>query len=453
MKRLTYSYYLKQSNKLSPEERTKKEPVWVRISLPSFKIDGKPTSQCQYVNLGVVVKPIYFGTITSSGKGISYCKDVVNGHLIPTSDFRKKQIKFDAVMTSLFNRYEYEHPENHEIIDFIVKTFAYDPMANTRTVTSVHSFIEKHVIFLKSIKGTGRNESVSDNTLRQFPVINRLIDSYDNYTGKKLTFSNLTEERYYALWRHANDTYEKKYGAHYKPRTLSTYQGCLLRICAKAQYDGEKLGMVINHEKLKIDLTKVKLDNSKVDLHLKEDKLRDIINHRFENKTWENTRQYIILAALTGMRTQSMSWCSGQPIAKCTKHGYSYIDSEQCKTGTECFIPLPDCVKKLCINDHFPVFNYSSVTYNKTIKKILAYFNVPQSKDFSKHNLRSSLVTNLANNLLPLDKIALITHPKKIESTTAVSIYVRVEKLYRAEIFYLEAKKIVDRNKTTLFKY
>jgi hypothetical protein len=432
MKKLTYSYYLKPSNKLSPEERTKKEPVWVRISLPSYKIDGKPTSQCQYVNLGVVVKPMYFGNITSSGNGISYCADVVKGHLIPTYDFRMKQIKFDAVMTSLFNKYEYEHPDNQEIIDFIITTFAYNPMENTRSVTSIHSFIEKHVIFLKSIKGTGRNESVSENTLRQFPVINGLIDSFDNFTGKKLTFSNLTEERYHALWQFANDSYEKEHGAPYKPRTLWSYQGCLLRMCTIAQSEGEKMGMVISYKKLKIDLTKVKLDNSKVDLYLKEDKLRDIINHKFENKTWENTRQYIILAALTGMRTQSMSWCSGQPIAKCIKHGYSYIDSEQGKTGTECFIPLPYCVKNLCVNDHFPVWNYSSVTYNKTVKKILAYFNVPQSKDFSKHNMRSTLVTNLANNLLPLDKIALITHPKKIESTTAVSIYFRVENLYRA---------------------
>ncbi|UQD55763.1 site-specific integrase [Flavobacterium sp. K5-23] len=453
MKRLTYNFYLKPSSKLPLEKRTKQEPVWVRISLPSYKVDGIPTSKCQYVNLGVSIKPTYFGNITKSGNGITYSSKVVNEHLIPTFDFRKNQMKFDAVMTSLFNRYEYEHPENHEIIDFIVKTFAYDPMANTRTVSSVHNFIEKHVIFLKNIQGTGRSECLSHNTVRQLPVVNSIINLYDTHIGSKLTFAKLTEQIFHDLWKFANDNRIKKIGVPYKPRTLSSYQGCLLRMCTLAQENGEKLGMIANHKKLKIDLKKVKLDNSKVDLYLKEDKLLEIINHKFENKTWENTRQYIILASLTGMRTQSMSWCSGQPIAKCTKHGYSYIDSEQGKTGTECFIPLPYCVKKLCVNDHFPVWNYSSVTYNKTVKKILAYFNVPQSKDFSKHNLRSTLVTNLANNLLPLDKIALITHPKKIESTTAVSIYVRVEKLYRAEIFYLEAKKIVDRNKTTLFKY
>lgn len=453
MKRLTYKYYLKPSNKLSPKERTTKEPVWVMVSLPSYKVNGQVTPSRQYLNLGVTIKPDYFGSITTRGKGITYTKEIVDSNLNTTSDFRNMRTKFDGVMNSLYNKYEYDQPENHEITDFIIQTFAYDPTKNNRNVVSIHSYIESHVTFLKSIQGTGRSEEVCKNTIRRFPVINNLIDAYDTSTKKKLTFSKLTEEKYYALWEHANDAYKAKTGAPYKPRTLLSYQKALLDICNNATSQGEKLGMENNSKKLLIDLDKVEIDNTKVNLYLTEEKLLEIANHTFDDKAWENTRKYILIAACTGMRSQSMKWCSGQPILKCKKHGYKYIDSEQGKTGTECFIPLTECVKNLCVDDKFPVFKYSGVTYNKTIKKILQYFNTAQFKDFSTHNMRSSLVTNLANNLVDLETIALITHPKKIKTSTSVDIYVRSTKLYRSEIFYLEASLIQGRNNATIFKY
>lgn len=452
MKRLTYRYYLKPSNKLLPARRVNKEPVWVRVSLPSCKIDEKSRSEYQYVNLGVDVKPKYFGHATKSGKGITYCKEVVDSNLIPTSDFRKMRSKFDVVMDSLYNKFQYMHPENHEIKDYIEETFAYDPMKSTKNINSISNYIENHVAFLKSIKGSGRSESVKDNTIRKFPVVRKIIDAYDLSTGKKLTFNTLTEAKFHDLWKHANEAFESKTNAPYKPRTLFSYQACLLDICSKAQSSGEKLGLTI-HKKLKIDLTKVKLDNEKVNLYIEEQKLVQIVNHRFQDAKWENARQYMVIASFTGMRIQSMLWCSGQPIQKCKQKGYTYIDSEQGKTGTECYIPLPQCVQELCKNNRFPVFAFSEPTYNATFKDILEYFEVKQFKDFSSHNFRSTLITNLANNLIDLDKIALITHPRKLESKTKVNTYVRSEKLYRSEKFYIEAKQILVRNTATMFKY
>lgn len=450
MKRLTYRYYLKPSKKLSIRNRINKEPIWVRVSLPSCKIDGKPTAEYHYVNLGVDVKPKYFGHQTKSGKGITYCRDVVNANLIPTSDFRKMQIKFDGVMDSLYNKFEYSHPENHEISAYIDETFGYDPMASTKNVTSIHTFIENHVEFLKSIKGEGRKESVADNTIRKFPVINKIIEAYDKKSKNKLTFSALTEDKFHDLWKHANETWKKETGSTYKPRTLFSYQSALLDVCVKAQAKGEKLGLVPSTD-LKIDLTKVEIDNSKVDLFIPEANLLEIINHKFASKAFENARQYLIIAALTGMRYQSMKWCSNQPLIENTQYGYYYIDSEQGKTGTECFIPVPKHVMELCIDGYFPNFPYSLTTYNKYIKKIAAHFKIDQANDFSTHNMRSTLVTNLVNYHIALDKIALITHPRKLENTA--SIYDRGEKLHRSEQFYMEAKLIQQRKKTTIFKY
>lgn len=452
MKRLTYRYYLKSSNKLTPESRVNKEPVWVRVSLPSCKIDGKSKSEYQYINLGVNVKPKYFGHVTKSGKGITYCSEVVNSNLIPTSDFRKMQIKFDSVMDSLFNKFQFSHPENYEIKDYIEETFAYDPMQSTKNINSISTYIDNYVAFLNSIKGSGRGESVKDNTIRKYPVVRKIIDAYDLSTNKKLTFSTLTEAKFHDIWRHANEAFKSKTNAPYKPRTLCSYQACLLDICSKAQSSGEKLGLTI-HKNLKIDLTKVKLDNEKVNLYIEEQQLAHIVNHRFQDPNWENARQYMVIASFTGMRIQSMLWCSGQPIFKCNKKGYTYIDSEQGKTGTECYIPLPQCVQELCKDNRFPVFEFSEVTYNKTFKLILKYFEFDRFKDFSSHNFRSTLVTILANNLIDLDKIALITHPKKLESKTNVNTYVRSEKLYRSEKFYVEARQIQLRNPTTMFKY
>lgn len=466
MKNPKIRFFLKSKQK-NVEERNSAEPLYAEISAGFGKIiDGKQFNDKFQVSLETKIKPKHFGEIKEKRgiKNYVYSAEIMGKNHLVTTEPRKKIDRFIEAITTVKKTYENKYPTISEFKNSLLDELGRNTEKKTETNT-VLNFLHETINYLVSIIGSGQRDEIKDKSINSYRNLVPIIERYQSATKTILTFENLDETTYRNIWIVSDqiikgkiklDTYTKKHkNVGLASSTKKAYQTYLLLLCKKAHKKKIKIKLDLLDNNLinKVDAT----DNEKTQAYLTEEQLKKVLDYEPKSPNLKLAQEYIIIASLTGMRKQSMEEANGEKIENFNQEDYNfnYILTKQEKTKTECLTPIFPLVKKIIMdnNGKFPDFTTERISLanlNKNIRKILQHIEIPNHKNFSTHNLRSTYVSNLAKLHIPESIISYVTHPAKKDKSNSTYIYVRLNMEAKVKMVVDWLEKI--KTKTELYK-
>lgn len=186
--------------------------------------------------------------------------------------------------------------------------------------------------------------------------------------------------------------------------------------------------------------------------------MQKIIDLEPQTKKEKQTKEYIIIASLTGMRYQSMLDSSGKQIEFNNQNNkeFIFVEVKQDKTNTDNIVPLMNEAKKIIIENNFVFPNFNNVslmTINRRICILLQNLGIENYDKFSSHNMRSTFITNLSIKGMNENTISLITHPVRKDKTKSTWIYNRSTNLQKAVMFFDEVNRINLVTKSEIYTF
>ncbi len=318
-----------------------------------------------------------------------------------------------------------------------------------------------------------RKNALSENYLKTFVSLSRMFENYHLATGSEILFSDFKNKEFYwnffkvvdAIYRGEievdNPNQKKKQRKDptgYGVKSINKYAKLLQQVLSLGKTKGYTISLELNNDGLYLENPRAEKE-----IYLNEFEIQKAIDTPISESYIENTRQYLIMASLMGLRVEDMEQLHNlKPVIfNGRKRKFLGVKVDIGKTKTETIIPIlkpiRDILKKN--NDSFPVFKEGSV--NPGMKKLCELleidslekrtkisFNqgkiitkdIPKYELISTHDCRRSFITNLLTNNVSGDRIKYITHPRKNDSKDMMSLYNKADLIDKAESFLEEVK-------------
>ncbi|WP_417372158.1 hypothetical protein [Gelidibacter japonicus] len=319
-----------------------------------------------------------------------------------------------------------------------------------------------------------QKKGIAEGTIKSYRTLLRHLENYQIATGDVLTFANFDEDKYWHFWNVLNDIFKDKIKVNnqnqprkqrknktgYASSALQRNQRLLLRVLrlAKKKYD---LALDLTEETLMLEDS-----DSMKDFYISEVELQLIKDADVSHSSkLQNAKEYAIIAALTGLRNESMIDTVNVEVEYFNEDGYDFqfIHSKHNKTSTEVIIPLLRPVRDILeLNEGvFPKFPVNQII-NENLKALFEYVgideevkltrhtysdgtkisHVPKHEAVSTHDFKHSFYTNLYIHNVIHPVIDNITHPDRPPKNPMARIYNRSTMIDKAKMFVDEINKI-----------
>ena len=467
MKQPKIRYYLEPNRKSESTKRFEKELIMAEVSYAYNTTDGSGNARIKPFRLSLqgTIYPKNFGSVESN---YTFNEIILKKFTNSDATIKHLMFRFEKALNELVSKYINENiiPTPLEF-----KTELKIKLNRIKKVIqkeqSILEYLSEKIDHFKTDSSMNKTNSKRPSTIKKFITVKHLIENYQIATGKKIRFGELSTELYWDIWNISDDILkdnieimnenqpkkQKKQSHGYLRSSLSKYQNVFIDILKQAQIEGKVIMLNCLDKSLII-----KSSEAKKNFYLKESEIQlvlDAILNSDENL--QLTKEYLIIACLTGMRYESMKDTSGAQIEECIEEGYNfkYIKSLQNKTSTEVLIPLFRPVMDIIFEKkRFPKFK-SNVTTNKLLKKLFTSLNLkrlveikletyrsgdihsfhPMNEVISTHDCRGTFYSNLYRLNVSNVVIDKITHPDKTPKNKMAKLYNKTEKIVDAQKF------------------
>jgi len=215
-----------------------------------------------------------------------------------------------------------------------------------------------------------RKNELAEQTLKNYKVVRRLIEKYENSTSKSVKIIDVD-----SVFKTSFEAFclENSYSINTIARAIHTIKA----VCKHAMYNGIEISTQLERIKLK----EVKVDK----IYLTFDELEAIekLNKKKLNESLLNARDWLIISCYIGQRISDFMRFKKEQIR--TEKGKHLIEFTQKKTGKNMTVPLHPKVLKILKKrgGNFPR-PISSQKYNEYIKLVCAKAEINEKLKGSK---------------------------------------------------------------------
>lgn len=476
MKNLRKRYYL-ESNR-TDKNRNKPELLMCEINYGFAVINNKGKKRYTPLrySLQVNIQPSKFGLKENNYK---YDENIVLSSSKNNATVRTKIYQFETALneiaTSFISKNIVPNPSelkvelNRKLRNEILK----EP--ETTILTYIYSKIQKDT----ENSNKSKKNSIRESSIKVYKTVSHLIENYQIATNEALIFEQFDEKKYWDFWdilddilkdkikvENPNQPKKQRKSEHgYLVSTLRKYQKAFITTLKEARKDGYITSLDIFDTNLILEDSEAQKD-----FYIEESILKKIIDSEVAEPSLQSTKDYFVIASLTGMRFESMIHAQNTEIQlfKNNNYNFHYIHSIHNKTGTEVYIPLFKPVMEIIEKRGFPVIPSNS-TLNARLKKLFRELKInheekvtkvtyrsgiietsePISELVSSHDCKGTFFSNLYTLNIPEHIISNITHPDRKPKNAMAKIYNKTTMLEKAKMFVDELDKV----KSEVYKF
>lgn len=483
MKKPVINYVLESKAK-NPNERTKPELITAMVHAGFVtQIDNQIKYDRFKVSLETTIKPKNFGLIKDNFR---FNEDVFVNFSRQNKGVKTAMQIFETKVDELYSNYlinDIQPTANHFKTDLLIQ-LGRKHRKQKKTFT-ILSYLNDKIALFDSLIDSGRKDEIDENSIKVYRTLRTYIERYEFVRQIQLTFENFDEPIYWDFFNVQDDILRgkiivpKKDGDRkiaikekgFLMSSINKYQKTVMRLLRMAI--AENITVTLNANNVNLIVPN---SPASKDIYIKETDLIKIYKYTAISDEMQLTKDYLILASLTGMRYESMAIAELETIQKFNENNYnfSYIHSKQDKTKTECFIPLFAPVMEILqrYDNKFPIFSANQIV-NENIKTLFELVGInaiqtitnhtyksgviveykPTNEVITTHDCRKSFVTNLllmdgAENI-----VMAVTHPNKKPVHVMAGVYNKATLLDKAKQFYDEVNRIRLQKPSELYKF
>lgn len=316
-----------------------------------------------------------------------------------------------------------------------------------------------------------KKDAPTENYIKTYVSLSRMFENYQITKNTLVVFSDFNSKGFYwdffkvvdAIYRgeiqvdNPNQLKkQRKDPTGYGAKSINKYVKLLHRILSLGRKEGENVTLDLSDNSLFLENPPAEKE-----IYLTEADLQKAITNTVSDPELKNTRQYIIMASLMGLRVEDMEHLHrlSPELFKGKRGSFYGVKTTIRKTKSEVIIPLLKPVRELleANGNTFPVFKEHDV--NTGLKRFcklseidslekrtkisftqgkIVTADIPKHELVSTHDCRRSFITNLLKNNVNGERIKYITHSQKQDSKDMIALYNKASLIDKAELFLSE---------------